>query len=629
MKKAILLVGLMIAMTCLCAQTYIGDSIADFVTLTEPTYLIDDFGVLEYADVKGAVFSDSLEEALEAMLTLNTDRIIWARFDIQVREKPPEPLALRTYPYAHIRCYLVCNGKVDSVDVGLADIGYYRHQDSDPLAVLLDVDRPDTLTVVFRISHTMRSALIRNIGFEVEEVSVLNSEWEASEADSMMSSYFFIFFCGLLIFQAAYVLFQWSLVRRWEYVYYALYLSAVFIYYYGRFSVYFCAIPSFSFIDAGMMLVWNDVLLILPTFFYFRFARYFVDLEVYDPRLNMQMKRFEWLLLGVALLVLLLRLIPNDLSKALPVFGALAAQLIFSIYALVRISRQKRTIANFLVAGSLVALLSHVVANVMPFALPFMMEYVAPVTFTMYGVLAEIAIFNTGLLFKARNSEREKVKVQAAYIKELQSRERLQAEYAGVRDKIASDLHDDIGSSLSSINIYSYAADERLARGDIDKTKDLLKSIGRSAGDTLNSMSDLVWVINPANDSTDKLVARVKSFAYEILSACDCSFHMEVDPAFLAVQLNQEERKNVLLILKESINNAAKYSGATKVTCRIEAESEGVFVITLSDNGVGLPDTLVPGNGLRSMRARSMSLSGYFDVRSDGDGTTIAFKVLV
>lgn len=629
MRKLLVFIGLVFTAFFGRAQVHIDSVHADVVWASEPLYFIDNGGGLRYAQIDTVAFNHNGSDALKALLNLNSMRSVWVKFDVVFLKEPQETFSVRTYGYSRVRCYLRRKGVVDSVDVGLADIGHYRHQESDPMAVPIPGDGGDTVTVAFKISHTMRSAMISNLGFEIEPSSVWDTYHKDGIERSLSSGYFFIFFCGLLIFQSFYVLFQWLLVRRREYVYYAAYLTAVFIYYYGRFSVYYSEIPSFSLISAGLMISYNDILLLLPSFFYFRFARHFVDISTYDPSLNLKFKRVEWALLALIFVVIFLRIIPNDINKGLPVFVALGLQLVFSVYAMYRLYQQRRTLANFLIVGSGFALLSHILANVMPFAFPSLMYFVAPITLTMYGILIEIAIFNTGLLYKARGAERDKVKVQAAYISELQRREKLQKEYANVRDKIASDLHDDIGSSLSSINIYSYAADERLARGDIDKTQDLLKSIGRSAGETLNSMGDLVWVINPANDSTAKLVERVKSFAFEILSACECSFQMDVDEYFYDLTLNQEQRKNILLILKEAINNAAKYAEASMVRCRIFRDADGLFTIVLSDNGIGMTADLVPGNGLHTMRKRAAMLSAHFEVASDKNGTTVSFKINV
>src|SRR5690606_8452709 len=130
----------------------------------------------------------------------------------------------------------------------------------------------------------------------------------------------------------------------------------------------------------------------------------------------------------------------------------------------------------------------------------------------MVAIIIEIALFNSGLLFKARQLEKDKFRAQSVLLKELKNKQRLQLEYEGVRDKISRDLHDDVGSTLSSVSIYSYAAKDKLAKGDLEKTRELLLSIEKNTLSTLNSMGDLVWAINPRNDSIEKLMERINTF---------------------------------------------------------------------------------------------------------------------
>ncbi len=245
----------------------------------------------------------------------------------------------------------------------------------------------------------------------------------------------------------------------------------------------------------------------------------------------------------------------------------------------------------------------------------------------MIGVIIEVIIFNSGLLFKAKEADLERIEAQNSYIRELKSRQSIQAEFAEVRDKISSDLHDDVGSSLSSIGIYSYAAKESLLSGKTEQAAELLENIKRNAEETLNAMSDLVWATNPLNDSNEKLIERIRSFGYEILSARDCVFKVHIDEGFYQIALNQAQRKNLLLILKEAINNSAKYSRATQVHLNITVQSNS-YTVVISDNGVGFDSQVVSqGNGMNTMRKRSTELGGTFEIHSTGSGTEI--KILI
>ncbi|MCA1751277.1 MAG: histidine kinase [Flavobacteriales bacterium] len=316
-----------------------------------------------------------------------------------------------------------------------------------------------------------------------------------------------------------------------------------------------------------------------------------------------------------------------------PAIALIDAEMLYrinDIHALIRIARQRRTVAWFLVAGSACAMVAHLLANIVPF-LPLAWLVAAPVTITMVGIFLELLIFNTGLLFKAKETESEKVEAQKAHIRELKMVQKLREDNLRVRDEISSDLHDDIGSTLSSIGIYNFAARQKLEKGDKAQTRELLTNIEKSANDAMNAMSDLVWSTNPKNDSTDKLVERIREFAFEVLKARGCRFSTEVHPSFYELSLNHVERKNILLILKEAVNNTAKYAQATTARLEIKPGEEGRFIFEFEDNGIGF-DTSVKngngngsGNGMRTMRSRAAELSDYFETASRPGSTRICF----
>jgi hypothetical protein len=163
MRKLIVFIGLVFTAFFGYAQVHIDSAYADVVWASEPVYFVDDDGGLRYTQVDTVAFNHGGDDALKALLNLNSRRSIWVKFDVVFLKKPLETFSLRTYGYSHVRCYLRHNGAVDSVDIGLADIGHYRHQESDPMAVPIPGDDGDTITVAFKISHTMRSAMIKSL----------------------------------------------------------------------------------------------------------------------------------------------------------------------------------------------------------------------------------------------------------------------------------------------------------------------------------------------------------------------------------------------------------------------------------------------------------------------------------
>jgi signal transduction histidine kinase len=610
----------------MASRFYFDSGIDSIVQVGEPEFLVIEKGTLTLQEVMNASFDASPSSALIKIRTQNLGREFWIRFKLRRRHITEDAIYLRTFMPSSMVVYQVAGGQVDSSLIGLKEVNHVYSEDLDQRNVKLFPFESDSLEIYVRVKMTTSLAPTRRFWFEFGTLDQFQSEYLETREGRDLENYFYAFFCGLMIFQLLYVLLQCYLVRKPEYVNYAGYILSVFFYFYARFSVFNASDENLAYVSASVMILVNSPLLVLPSYFYFRFTRYFVDLKSRDQKLCRQIKVFEWFLLICFLGVVLLHNIPNDLNKSIPVTAALICQIPFASYALVRIYRQRRTIAYFLVVASSIALLSHLLANFLPILYPNIYEYVLPLQITMTGVLLEVGLFNTGLLFKARESETEKVKAQKALLKESTERRKLQEEYYEVRDKISGDLHDDLGSSLSSIQIYGYAARQKLEEEDKQQTIKLLSNIEKTSQSMLNSMSDIVWAINPSNDNNEKLIERIQAFAFEILSARGVKFEMDVDSDFNSHPLNQAQRRNMLLIVKEAVNNAAKYSGATTVSFHVVKDGEG-FIIGVADNGKGFNEEVTPGNGMRTMKKRALELSNYFDLKSGLSGTTIAFKI--
>jgi len=194
-----------------------------------------------------------------------------------------------------------------------------------------------------------------------------------------------------------------------------------------------------------------------------------------------------------------------------------------------------------------------------------------------------------------------------------------------LRNKIASDLHDDVGSTLSSISIFSQMAQEQSK-----EVNPLLDTIGESSRKMLDAMADIVWTINPENDQFEKIILRMRSFAYELLGAKKIDFEFNADEEVTKMKLSMEVRKNLYLIFKEATNNLVKYSGANKATFNIKAEKDSLTML-ISDNGKGF-DQQQPsmGNGLKNMKKRAGEIGGQLLIDSwPGKGTEIQLRVAV
>ena len=193
-----------------------------------------------------------------------------------------------------------------------------------------------------------------------------------------------------------------------------------------------------------------------------------------------------------------------------------------------------------------------------------------------------------------------------------------------VRTRIATDLHDDIGSTLSQISILSEVAHQRAAGGKSDEP---IERIGTLSRELLDSISDIVWAIQPHKDHLSDLKQRMRRFATDVLSARDVETHWSVTDSARDLELNPELRRQVYLIFKESVNNIARHSRATEAHISLRVV-ERHLALEVSDNGCGFERRdRDDGNGLRSMKLRAIRLGGELQVRSDGgQGTTVVLR---
>jgi two-component system, NarL family, sensor histidine kinase UhpB len=199
-----------------------------------------------------------------------------------------------------------------------------------------------------------------------------------------------------------------------------------------------------------------------------------------------------------------------------------------------------------------------------------------------------------------------------------------QTEIEQMRNTIARDLHDDIGSTLSTISIISNLA----MRENTNGNNLHLSRIAEQSTRIMESMTDMVWSINPINDSMEKVAVKMKVFASEILESKSIGFRFSGEESLNGLLLDAEKRRNLFLIFKESVNNAAKYSGASEVAIELK-KSGGKLMMTISDNGRGFDNKIINhGNGLKNMESRAKIMQSKFKLTSViGAGTHIEVEV--
>jgi two-component sensor histidine kinase len=192
-----------------------------------------------------------------------------------------------------------------------------------------------------------------------------------------------------------------------------------------------------------------------------------------------------------------------------------------------------------------------------------------------------------------------------------------------IRNRIAADLHDDIGSTLNSISVYS-----EVAKNDPEQRNISLSMIGESSRKVIDAMSDIVWTINPDNDNFEKVILRMRSLAYNLLRAKNIEFTFKADESLNNLKLSLEKRRNFYLIFKETINNLIKYSQAKRVQISLNNHSNTITLV-VRDDGIGFDATKkYNGNGLTNIRKRAKEMNAELNIESGeeiGTSTQLIF----
>ncbi len=200
-------------------------------------------------------------------------------------------------------------------------------------------------------------------------------------------------------------------------------------------------------------------------------------------------------------------------------------------------------------------------------------------------------------------------------------------EVANMRTHIATDLHDDIGANLTKIAILSEVAQQQLGNGAAQPGSPL-SSIARISRESVAAMSDIVWAINPHRDHLIDLVRRMRQHADELFTLRDIKLHFSAPDMERNLKLGVDVRRDLFLIFKEAVNNAARHANPTQV--KIELCAEGSWLsLQIVDDGIGF-DPLIEseGQGLASMRRRAQSLGGTLSVESQAaQGTKIKLEI--
>ncbi len=436
-----------------------------------------------------------------------------------------------------------------------------------------------------------------------------------------------IIFGAIVIFQCAYILLQWYYIRKREYLVYALYMFVSFVYGVEEFEHYM-PFGIFTRFDADFHWHVHYFFPELLIFLYYQFSCLFLDLKNTHPAMYRWIERFMAVLFVYMIFELvsnyagLPRWIGDWIFRSMTVFIVVSSIVFISL-----VIRNNTMLARFALTGALfVTLGSFGTFILMEMELRGFTFPVDPYLPMLVGVIAELLTFTTGLSYKSRMDSVEKIKVQDELIERMKENEAMLQRMTDTRNKIARDLHDNIGSTLGSISYFSEMAQMK----DGKASKELLQKIESSSRETIESMNDIVWAIQPKNESMEAVLTRMQNFAADQLGAKQIAFDFKIDEAVKQLPMTMEQYKNLFLIFKEAVYNAAKYADSKRMTAEMKVE-DNLLTLTVQDYGKGfeqIKTSSYNGNGLRNMRERAKEIGGELKINSEhGKGTSVVLEL--
>ncbi|WP_238585006.1 sensor histidine kinase [Chryseobacterium sp. Leaf201] len=237
----------------------------------------------------------------------------------------------------------------------------------------------------------------------------------------------------------------------------------------------------------------------------------------------------------------------------------------------------------------------------------------------MIFIVLIVVLYNKRQVFFIQQQKLKEAEHQNQLLqKELEKQKSIEKE----RERISHDMHDDLGAGISALKLQAEFLKQR-AEGD--ELKSDIDELLKTSEEMNISMREMLWSLNSGNDTLGSFIDYSKMYARNFLKKTNIQLNIEDENIIFETIITTEQRRNLFLCLKEALNNAYKHSRSSQLKLSF-VQKDKEFMMTVSDNGIGIRYDQPEGNGLRNMRGRMKEQNGHCEVTTE-NGTHLFFRI--
>lgn len=434
---------------------------------------------------------------------------------------------------------------------------------------------------------------------------------------------------GVLLMMLLFSLANYVQTKKREFLYYSVYALCVAALLSLK-AVYFGLSTPFTVLYEEYI---DYALLIVGYIFYLSFTRMFLNTPKHYPGLNKLFIGAE-VILGIFLISFSFMFFTGQHFKMLDNTENYSKYFMIFLgitYVVLGISHKNR-LMNFLVAGNIANLLfsgfsQYIIIAPTSSLIPKSGLLKQSLLYFEIGIFLELVLFLLGLVYKNKVELIEKVKMDEVLKQEAKKQE-YEKEIAVLRAqqderiRISADMHDELGSGVTAIRLLSEIAMQKTKQQPMTE----ISKISNSANELMSKMNGIIWSMNPGNDTLSSTLAYIRSNASEYLTNLNMDYTITIPPDVPMIELSGVKRRNIFLVVKESLNNILKHANASNV--KIIVSYTHHLEIQIVDNGKGINKEKLNefGNGLKNMQRRMENIGGTFTIKTE-NGTTVILKL--